>query len=347
MHVLYERDITPQPAQPGTARQPDTVKGNQAAGSAPQRTIGAGIAAVALAPKLPPAPAGANLALTPENENAVRAAVSEASTGGAEAGTATTVEVSAGTAGAEVAAGATVIGAIIIVSGVQMFLAGRYQEKLRDAGYILLEDPLKICIGGCHLPTRPAPSIPDLTTLHEPLSPTEFFSPLPTTVTPPVPAPKPKPEERRRRRKCMPGASCPTWQPRLRTKNEYWNLAYQYRKAHDMLAREDFNQNIAVLLLDAESPIIEKNGQGLHSEQQILWSLAERAIDFGCPILGLFSERKPCQEICQKLVLPQLCRENSRVPFDVYFAIDYYNSPGGMKSENNRSELIKSYAQAG
>ena len=66
-----------------------------------------------------------------------------------EAGRAT-VEVSAGTAGAEVAAGATVIGAIIIVSGVQLFLAGRYQEKLRDAGYILLEDPLKICIGGCH-----------------------------------------------------------------------------------------------------------------------------------------------------------------------------------------------------
>lgn len=97
VHVLYVRDIAP--------------------GSAPQRAMGAGVAAVALAPKLPPAPVGPNIALTPANENAVRTAVSEVTTG-VEVSTGSTVEVGVGTAGAEVAAGATVIGAIIIVSGV-------------------------------------------------------------------------------------------------------------------------------------------------------------------------------------------------------------------------------------
>jgi hypothetical protein len=45
--------------------------------------------------------------------------------------------------------------------------------------------------------------------------------------------------------------------------------------------------------------------------------------------------------------LPGLCRLNSGVAYDVYFAIDYYNSPGGMRSENNRSELIRRYVMAG
>ena len=114
-----------------------------------------------------------------------------------------------------------------------------------------------------------------------------------------------------------------------------------------MLAANNFNQNIAVLLLDGEEPIVQKNDMKFHSEQLILWALAEREPDSDCPILGLFSERKPCQEICQKQVLPQLCRVNNGVPFDVFFAIDYYNSPEGMRSENHRHELIRSYTQAG
>jgi hypothetical protein len=183
--------------------------------------------------------------------------------------------------------------------------------------------------------------------------PIEEPQPQPTKTTEPAPAPttqtEPEKQKRRRRRKCkrLAGSSCPTWRPRLKAKNEYWDLAYQYRKTHDMLAQYDFNQNVAVLLLDSGTTIIERNADRLHSEQQIVWTMAERAIDSGCPILGLFSERKPCQEICQKQVLPQLCRANSEVPFDVFFAIDYYNSPAGIKSENHRNELIKSYTQAG
>jgi hypothetical protein len=356
VHVLYARNITPQPR---SGSQPVSAKGNVSPVSGSQAAVGgAGMAAVALAPKLPPIPGGPNLALTPANENAVRTALSEVGAAEAEAvGTGTTLEVGVGTVGAEIAAGATVIAAIIVIAGVQLFLAGRYQEKLRAAGYILLEDPLKICIGGCHLPARPAPSLPDFTPFREPVPLRPFqgrqiptgFSTGPTTFTPPVPVPQPKTKERRRRDKCKapPGVSCPTWQPRLTTGNQYWNLAYQYRSANNLLERQHFNQNIAVLLLEGGTSIIERNSQGFHSEQLILWTLAERAIEAGCPILGLFSERKPCQEICQRLVLPQLCRVNSGVPFNVYFAIDYYNSPAGKKSENNRNELIKSYAQAG
>jgi hypothetical protein len=54
---------------------------------------------------------------------------------------------------AEVGVGATVIGVIAFVSGVHLFLAGRYQEQLRDLRFILLEDPLKSVSGA-------APAIP-------------------------------------------------------------------------------------------------------------------------------------------------------------------------------------------
>jgi hypothetical protein len=108
-----------------------------------------------------------------------------------------------------------------------------------------------------------------------------------------------------------------------------------------------FRQNVAVLVLDGEPPIIRTNEMQFHSEQQILWTLVNRDLTSDCPIIALFSERKPCQEICQRQILPQLCRINGGVPFDVYFATDYYNSAAGIRSDNNRHALVTSYAQAG
>ncbi len=156
-------------------------------------------------------------------------------------------------------------------------------------------------------------------------------------------------KSRKRRRKCgrATGQSCPIWRPRLTRQHEYWNHAYRYRRDNQMLGQTDFNQNVAVLMLEGKPPIIEMNEMNFHSEQQIVWRLIRRGIDSGCPILGLFSERKPCQEICQRQVLPQLCRLNSGAPFDVFFATDYYNSPEGVRSQNNRHALIRSYAEAG
>jgi hypothetical protein len=156
-------------------------------------------------------------------------------------------------------------------------------------------------------------------------------------------------KSRKRRRKCgrATGQSCPIWRPRLTRQHEYWDHAYRYRRNNQMLGQTDFNQNVAVLVLEGKPPIIETNEMNFHSEQQIVWRLLRRGIDSGCPILGLFSERKPCQEICQRQVLPQLCRLNSGVPFDVFFATDYYNSSEGIRSQNNRHAVISSYALAG
>ena len=119
--------------------------------------------------------------------------------------------------------------------------------------------------------------------------------------------------KRRRGRKCarVPGPVCPIWHPRLTQPNPYWNHAFNYRRSEQMLMPRDFNQNIAVLLLDGGRTVIKPNGM-LHSEAEILLTLAKRGIesDLDCPIIGLFSERKPCQQICQKDILPRLCRIN-------------------------------------
>jgi hypothetical protein len=177
-------------------------------------------------------------------------------------------------------------------------------------------------------------------------------SPVPIEMIQPIPTPTtqtPPESRRRRRRKCrdLAGPICPNRLTRLTTPNEYWNLAYNYRREHNLLGQYDFGQNIAVLQLEEGPPIIEINKDKLHSEQRIVWRLQNLRLGSDCPILGLFSERKPCQEICQKTVLPYLCQRNSNVPFDVCYAIEYYNSSEGIKTDNNRHELIKSYSDAG
>jgi hypothetical protein len=352
VRVLYVRDIIPGPAS-GSGRQ--TLKvGTRApvspgAAAAPAAAAGA---AVALAPEFPPAPLppapappapappAVDFTITPANENAIAEAAAE----------------EAGIGGAEVVAGSTVIGAIIIVGGVQMFLQGRYEEKLRALGYILLDDPLGVCIQGCHLAQPAEPKWKDL---EVPLTPIDQAPPpgqlrfrpgrVTTTITPstpPVPEPRVKPDERRRRKRECPiagGQKCPRWNPRLLRPNDYWRLALAHRAREGLLGREAFSQNIAVLMLDGEPPIVEKNDQSFHSEQLLLWKLLARGIKSDCPIIGLFSERKPCQDICQKDILPALCRINHGVPFDVYYVIEYYNSSEGIKTGNHRHELLAEY----
>lgn len=67
----------------------------------------------------------------------------------------------AGGAGAAALAGPAAIVAICAIAGYQLWKLGQFEEALRQQGFIILEDPLGICIGGCHLPSQPAtPAIP-------------------------------------------------------------------------------------------------------------------------------------------------------------------------------------------
>jgi hypothetical protein len=164
---------------------------------------------------------------------------------------------------------------------------------------------------------------------------------------------KKRKEKKEKKRKCG-GASgpCPRWRPRLTQKNPYWNLVYAHRRKENLLQRKHFNLNIAVLVLKGAPPIIEASEQAFHSEQLIAWKLkaelpAITRVGSTCPILGLFSERKPCTKVCQPQVLPELCRMNQGVPFDVYYATEYYDDPRGLKTHNNPSSVLKSYVGAG
>ena len=266
---------------------------------------------------------------TPANANV---ALLETGTGAA-AETGTAAATGASTAAAALPVAVVVFGIIVAV---QLWNLGQFQQKLWRAGYKFLPSPRGVCMRGCHQGTRnlprtfdfPEPNFPPL-----PRSRLEPFGPRSGPLSPGKqediekelkPFPQPEPEQPKRRRKCKraPGSICPVWQPRLTQQHDYWNHAYDYRRRHRMLARSHFNQNVAVLVLEGGKVIAQKNDMGFHSEQLILWTLAEMGIDSDCPILGLFSERKPCQEICQKDVLPSLCRINNGVPFNVYFATD-------------------------
>jgi hypothetical protein len=163
---------------------------------------------------------------------------------------------------------------------------------------------------------------------------------------------KERKERKERRCRRAPG-SCPVLQPRLTGQHPYWTLVYEYRKQAKKLERKHFNANFAVLVLDRALPIIESSEQAFHSEQLILWKLEERKRKgklSGCPILGLFSERKPCTTTCQPDVLPRLCRLNQGVPFPVYYAAEYYDNPKDprdkMKTKNNPGRVIESYISA-
>lgn len=76
--------------------------------------------------------------------------------------------------GATVVAPAAAIAGVLLVAGFQLWALGRFQAALRDKGFILLDEPLGLCIGGCHMAPRPQPSLfplrPRLDTDLEPIT---------------------------------------------------------------------------------------------------------------------------------------------------------------------------------
>jgi hypothetical protein len=117
-------------------------------------------------------------------------------------------------AGAGLAAGTTVVGvaaivAICAVAGYQLWQLGKFQDELRAKGFIILEDPLGLCISGCHMPSkqRPFPSFDEPGPLKpfKPMTDRELeewlgpkgSQPKPGPVAPPVPQVGPRPGPRR------------------------------------------------------------------------------------------------------------------------------------------------------
>lgn len=120
-------------------------------------------------------------------------------------------------------AGIAAIVAICVVAGYQLWKLGKFQEELRAKGFIIIGDPLAVCIAGCHLPARPQtpdfrdfPRLPDRP-LFPPTGPdTDAIerwiretTPQPIPKARPFPVPRTDPKEKDRRKECMeihPGA---------------------------------------------------------------------------------------------------------------------------------------------
>ncbi len=54
------------------------------------------------------------------------------------------------------AAGLAAIAALAVLEVYALSKRGEFQEKLRENGFIILEDPLALCVGGCHMPSQPS-----------------------------------------------------------------------------------------------------------------------------------------------------------------------------------------------
>lgn len=57
--------------------------------------------------------------------------------------------------GAITIGGIAAIVVVCVIAGIELWQLGKFQNELRRRGLIILDDPLAVCIGGCHLPTRP------------------------------------------------------------------------------------------------------------------------------------------------------------------------------------------------
>ena len=223
LQVLYDRNIVPQQA---TERAP---------GGPP--TAAAGGVAVATALAVQGGAAAESAVATTATERAVLAGVRAATVGVEPTVGAATVEaavpVGASTgAAAPVVAGATFV-LPAVITGYHWYRWKTFQEKWIAAGYVLLEDPLRICTGGCHLPSVPKrptdlPEFPPV----EPVGPFPFHPPrqplppewtelkpfeakraapraIPTPGPKSVPKPDPRTEDRRRGRRCEPHLELP------------------------------------------------------------------------------------------------------------------------------------------
>jgi Domain of unknown function (DUF4157) len=133
---------------------------------------------------------------------------------GTEAGTAASAGL--GLEAIVATAGIAAIVAICVVAGYELWKLGKFQEELRAKGFIIIGDPLAVCIGGCHLPSRPqtpdfrgVPNLPDRPFFPPTGTDTAIerwirdTTPKATTKPTPFPVPRVEPKEKDRRKECM------------------------------------------------------------------------------------------------------------------------------------------------
>jgi hypothetical protein len=197
-----------------------TVEDKTEKGGTARRDVGTPVAMAGLAaPAL--AGGGAATAETAVAKTALeRAALRWGTAAVLEGGAATTAPAAAAAPAAGVATVAVpiAVGVVLVLATVDLFRWGAFQSKLRALGYVILPNPLGVCIGLCHQPAAPrfepvTPLLPtrplgpgrisdeDMRRISEWLKPT---SPSPKPDAPPYapPLPVPDEDEETRRRGC-------------------------------------------------------------------------------------------------------------------------------------------------
>jgi uncharacterized protein DUF4157 len=119
-----------------------------------------------------------------------------------QAGTGATTGISMG---AVAAGGVVAIVAICVIAGIQLWRLGSFQQELEAQGFIILDDPLAVCIRGCHTSPVPVPQFrefpdlpPELELRPRPFSPSErerlrrWIERQPTRRTEEQPRPEPR-----------------------------------------------------------------------------------------------------------------------------------------------------------
>jgi Domain of unknown function (DUF4157) len=99
--------------------------------------------------------------------------------------------------------GPAIIVLLLVVAAEQLWSLGQFEEELRRQGFIILEDPLALCIGGCHLPAKPGAPKWDQppSTKFPPITAGDVSKWLGPTKAP-SPQPVPTPKEKSPREKC-------------------------------------------------------------------------------------------------------------------------------------------------
>jgi hypothetical protein len=121
-----------------------------------------------------------------------------------------------GVEGAIMIGGITAIVAVCVISAVLLWQIGEFQEGLRQRGLIILDDPLAVCIGGCHQSGRPMVDSFPLPREDPFRAPRDLLDPFRESRTEPAPSPQPVPVTEPQKEENTEKRTCATAYPGVR-----------------------------------------------------------------------------------------------------------------------------------